>query len=556
MPYHDVIVVGGGLAGMRAAIAAKAAGVDVGLVSKVHPLRSQSSGAHSGINAAIKSSDSWQSHAEDTIKAGAYLADQDIVEAMCQDARQDVILLEHMGVPFSRDQDGMIDVMPFGGSSQPRTCYVGDSAGHIVLQVLYENIVRMGIVTYDEWTATSLMVTDGVCYGVTAYDLASGKLEALSARSTVLATGGIGRIFATSTSAFFATADGVGMAYRAGVPLMDMEMVQYYPTTLKGKGLVVSEAARGEGAYLVNAAGDRFMSSYSSDGDRAPELEAREVCTQAIDTEIREGRGEDDCVFLDFRHLDHDRIDDRLPETRFLVKTYLGLDITKDLVPVQPAAHRPVGGIQVDAQGATGMAGLYAAGEAACSGAHGAGRLGGNSMLDCIVFGRRTGEAAASHSRAAGRAEAPENLLGQQVEQAQGLSARAGSSDSIGSLRRELNQALQASMGVRRDGASLESAVSSVQGLKERYQQIAVPNVGGPYNPSLPTYLELGNMLDAAHVMLTSAVARQESRGAHQRSDKPDRDDANWLQHTVAVGSPEGPQVSTKPVAITQWQPS
>ncbi len=541
---------------MRAAIAAKAAGVDVGLVSKIHPLRSQSSGAHSGINAAIKAGDSWQSHAEDTIKAGAYLADQDIVEAMCQDARQDVILLEHMGVPFSRDQDGMIDVMPFGGSSQPRTCYVGDSAGHIVLQVLYENIVRMGIATYDEWTAISLMVADGACYGVTAYDLASGKLEALNARSTVLATGGIGRLFATSTSAFFATADGVGMAYRAGVPLMDMEMVQFHPTTLKGKGLVVSEAARGEGAYLVNAAGDRFMSSYSTDGDRAPELEARDVCAQAIDAEIREGRGEDECVFLDFRHLDHDRIYDRLPETRFLVKTYLGLDITKDLVPVQPAAHRPVGGIQVDAQGATGVAGLYAAGEAACSGAHGAGRLGGNSMLDCIVFGRRAGEAAASNSRAAGRAEAPANLLAQQVEQAQGLSARAGSSDSIGSLRRELNQALQSSMGVRRDGASLEAAVSSVQGLKVRYQEIAVPTIGGAYNPSLPTYLELGNMLDAAHVMLTSAVARQESRGAHQRSDKPDRDDANWLQHTVAVSSPEGPQVSTKPVTITQWQPS
>ena len=541
---------------MRAAIAAKAAGVDVGLVSKIHPLRSQSSGSHSGINAAIKSGDSWQSHAEDTIKAGAYLADQDVVEAMCQDALRDVVLLEHMGVPFSRDGDGLIDVMPFGGSSQPRTCYVGDSAGHIVLQVLYENIVRMGIATYDEWTATSLMVADGACCGVTAYDLASGKLEALSARSTVLATGGIGRLFATSTSALFATADGVGMAYRAGVPLMDMEMVQFHPTTLKGKGLVVSEAARGEGAYLVNAAGNRFMSNYSTDGDRAPELEARELCTQAIDTEIREGRGEDGCVFLDFRHLDNDRIDDRLPETRFLVKTYLGLDITKDLVPVQPAVHRPVGGIQVDAQGATGVAGLYAAGEAACSGAHGAGRLAGNSMLDSIVFGRRAGEAAASNSRAAGKTEAPANLLAEQVEQAQGLSTRDGSSDSIGFLRRQLNQTLQSSMGVRRDGASLEQAVSAIQDLKERYQHIAVPTIGGPYNPSLPAYLELGNMLDAAHVMLTCAAARQESRGAHQRGDKPDRDDTDWLQHTVAVSSPEGPQVSTKPVTITQWQPS
>ncbi len=540
---------------MRAALAAKAAGVDVGLVSKIHPLRSQSSGAHSGINAAIKSGDSWQSHAEDTIKAGAYLGDQDVVEALCQDARQDVILLEHMGVPFSRDQDGLIDVMPFGGSSQPRTCYVGDSAGHIVLQVLYENILRMGIATYDEWHAVSLMVVDGACCGVIAYDLAAGKLEALNSKSTVIATGGIGRLFATSTSAFFSTADGVAMAYRAGAPLMDMEMVQYHPTTLKGKGLVVSEAARGEGAFLVNAAGERFMSTYSSDTGQTPELEGRELCAQAIDSEIREGRGEDECVFLDFRHLDKDRIDDRLPETKFLVKTHLGIDITKDLVPVQPAAHRPMGGTQVDAQGATAVAGLYAAGESACSGAHGAGRLAGNSMLDCIVFGRRAGEAAAGNSRSVSSAEAPSSLLSDQEEYARSLASRNGGSDSIGSIRKQLNQTLQTSMGIRRGGASLEEAIGAIHDMKERYMHIGVPNVGGPYNPSLPTYLELANMLDAAHVMVMCAAARQESRGAHQRSDMPERDDANWLQHTIATAGPEGPGVSTKPVTITQWQP-
>ncbi len=554
MPYHDVLVIGGGLAGMRAAIAAKSAGVEVALVSKVHPLRSHSSGAHSGINAAIKASDSWQAHAEDTIKAGDYLSDQDIVEALCQDGPKDVIQLEHMGVLFSRDQEGMIDVMPFGGSSKPRTCYVGDSAGHIVLQVLYERIVRMGIATYDEWTATSLMVVDGVCQGVIAYDLASGKLEALSSKSVVLAAGGLGRIFPVSTSAYSATADGVGMAYRAGVALMDMEMVQYHPTTLQGKGLVVTEAARGEGAYLLNAAGDRFMSNYSSGSVECPELEARDRCAQAVESEIQAGRGEDGCVFLDFRHLDKDRIDDRLPETRFLIKTHLGLDIAKDLVPVRPAVHRPIGGIQVDAQGATSMAGLYSAGEAACSGAHGAGRLGGNSLLDCIVFGRRAGEAAAGYSRTAEGADAAASLLGDEEKRAQDLTGRSESTDSIGSIRKELGLTMQASMGIYRAGPALKDASNAIQALKERHLRVGIPSLGGPYNPSIPTYLELGNMLDAAQVMVASAAARQESRGVHQRTDMPDRDDANWLQHTIAVTGPEGPQISSKPVVATAWQ--
>ena len=407
MPEHDIVVVGGGFSGMRAAIAAKDAGADVALVSKVHPLRSQSSGVHSGINAALGPDDTWQSHADDTIKSGDYMSDQDAVEIMCQEAIRDVVQLEHMGVIFSRDGQGRIDVMPFAGSSRPRTCYVGDSAGHIILQVLYEQLLKRRVPTYDEWFVTSLLVEDGVCRGVVAQDMSSGNLQPFYAKAVVLATGGLGRMYQPSTSAFTATADGVALAYRAGVPLMDMEMVQYHPTTLKGRGVVITEAARGEGAYLVNKEGDRFMASYAP---QAMEMAARDLCCRAVETEITAGRG-DECVFLDFRHLDKDRIEDRLPETRLLVKNLAGIDLEKDMVPVQPAMHRPIGGIRTDVRGATTMPGLYAAGECACVGVHGANRLGGNSLLECIVFGRRAGEAAGEYAKDTPLQRASQSLL-------------------------------------------------------------------------------------------------------------------------------------------------
>ena len=395
MPEHDVIVVGGGFAGMRAALAAKAAGADVALVSKVHPLRSHSSGSHSGINAALAPDDSWESHAQDTIVAGADLSERDAVEVLCREGIEDVIQLEHMGVIFSRDGAGRIDVMPFAGSSRPRTCYVGDSAGHIILQVLYEQLLRHQVQTYDEWFATSLMIEDGNCRGVIALELSSGGLQQLYADAVVLATGGFGRMYEPSTSSYAATADGVALAYLAGASLMDMEMVQYHPTTLKGKGVVITEAARGEGAYLVNAGGDRFMASSSPE---AMEMATRDVCARAVEEEIRQGRGVDGCVFLDFRHLDKARLDDRLPETQLLVNRLADIHLKEALVPVRPAMHRPIGGIRVDLQGASGVPGLYAAGECACGGVHGANRLGGNSLLECIVFGRRAGEAAAAHA--------------------------------------------------------------------------------------------------------------------------------------------------------------
>ena len=537
---------------MRAAIAAKAAGVDVAMISKVYPLRSHSSGSHSGINAALGADDSWQSHASDTVKAGDYLSDQDAVEVLCQEGIDDVIWLEHMGVIFSRNDQGGIDVMPFPGSSNPRTCYAGDSAGHIILQVLYEQLLRRQVQTYNEWFVTSLLVEDGRCRGVMAQESSSGKIQPLYAKAVILATGGLGRIYHPTTSAFGATSDGVAMAYRAGVPLMDMEMVQYHPTTLKGRGLVVTEAARGQGAHLVNKDGDRFMASYAPE---AGELAPRDLCSRAVATEIDAGRGDEGCVFLDFRHLDGARMDDLLPETQLLVKRLTGVDPKQQLVPVQPAMHRPIGGIQVDVHGSTAVLGLYAAGECASVGVHGANRLGGNSILEFAVFGRRAGEAAAAYSNTATLNKGFQSLVLDEEKRLQEMGARSGGEDSIGSVRSELAATMDKKVGVYRDGGGLREAMDKVNELKARYGRVAVANTKGAYNPSLSSLVELGNMLDVAQVIVTSALAREESRGAHYRTDFPERDDNNWLQHSIASYGPEEPVMNHKPVVITQWQP-
>ncbi len=552
MPDHDVVVVGGGFAGMRAAIAAKTAGADVALVSKVYPLRSHSSGSHSGINAALGPGDSWQSHASDTVIAGDYLADQDAVEILCQEGIEDVIKLEHLGVIFSRNGEGGIDVMPFPGSTTPRTCYVGDSAGHIVLQVLYEQLLRTQVQTYNEWFVTSLLVEDGTCRGVLAREQSSGQLQPLNAKAVILATGGLGRMYQPNTSSFGATADGAAMAYRAGASLMDMEMVQYHPTTLKGRGMVVTELARGLGAHLVNKDGDRFMESYApSTGELAP----RDLCSRAVMTEIDEGRGDGGCVFLDIQHLDGAQVDDLLPETQFLVKNLAKINAKKQLIPVQPAMHRPIGGIRVDRHGAASIPGLYAAGECACPGVHGANRLGGNSLLECAVFGRRAGEAAAGYAKTTPLSRVSEGLLAEEEKRLLEIASGDSANDSIGSIRSELARLMHQKAGVFRDGEGLRQALGEIQELRARYGKVGAPNTGGAYNPSLSAVLELGNMLEVAQIIVAAALAREESRGAHYRTDKPERDDANWAQHTIASYGPDGPTLAYEPVVITQWQP-
>ncbi len=553
LPQHDVIVIGGGFAGLRAALEARASSADVAVLSKVHPMRSHSSGAHSGVNAALKSGDSWQDHAKDTIEAGAYLCDQKAVEVLCKNASEDVVALERMGVIFNRDSDGRIDVMPFAGSSHPRTCYAGDSAGHVILQVLYEQVLRSQIPTYDEWFVSSILVEDGMCKGVVARELKTGQNHAFYAKAVILATGGLGRVYSPSTCSLTGTADGPALAYRAGAPLVDMEMVQYHPTTLSDRGILITEAARGEGGRLVNKDGDRFMAA--SDAG-AMEMAARDVCSRAVHAEIQEGRGENGNVYLDLRHLDKGRISDRLRETLWLLEDLEDLDPSKDLIPVRPAMHRPIGGVRVDTFGATGLPGLYAAGECASTGAHGANRLGGNSLLDCVVFGRRAGEAAARHSRGATWHPPQESLAIAETAGFNEIASRAPGKDTPGIIRRELGSLMNRKVGILRDEAGLKDAASVLRNLKERHSRLGLRDKDAAYNTDIISAAELGNMLDVAEIIIAAALARRESRGCHYRTDFPQRDDVKWLRRSVATRSTRGPIINSAPVVVTQWNPA
>src|SRR5881409_740052 len=405
MRVHDLLIVGAGLAGMRAALAAPSH-LDVALLSKVHPVRSHSVAAQGGINAALGENDSWEAHAFDTTKGGLYLGDQDAIEAMCREAPGDILDLERMGFILSRDERGRIAQRPFGGAGFPRTCYAADRTGHAILHAMYEQLLKRQAFVYEEWYVTSLIVEDGVCRGVVAWDLLKGGLHAIGAKAVILATGGSGRVFLTSTNAVINTGDGMALAYRAGAPLEDMEFVQFHPTTLKDTGILITEGARGEGGYLLNTLGERFMKKYAPD---QMELATRSTVSLAIGTEIAEGRGVDGCVLLDLRHLGRARILERLPQIRQLALDFAGVDPTESPIPVQPGAHYVMGGIKTNTWGETALAGLYAAGECACVSIHGANRLGGNSLMETITFGRRAGRSAAEWALSHTTVEVPES---------------------------------------------------------------------------------------------------------------------------------------------------
>src|SRR5438094_8351127 len=394
MRVHDLLIVGAGLAGMRAALAAPSH-LDVALLSKVHPVRSHSVAAQGGINAALGENDSWEAHAFDTTKGGLYLGDQDAIEAMCREAPGDILDLERMGVIFSRDERGRIAQRPFGGAGFPRTCYAADRTGHAILHAMYEQLLKRQAFVYEEWYVTSLIVEDGVCRGVVAWDLIHGGLHMIGAKAVILATGGSGRVFLTSTNAVINTGDGMALAYRAGAPLADMEFVQFHPTTLKGTGILITEGARGEGAYLLNTLGERFMKTYAP---QQMELATRSTVSLAIGQEILEGRGVEGCVLLDLRHLGRQRILERLPQIRELAIEFAGVDPIESPIPVRPGAHYQMGGVKTNQWGETELPGLYAAGECACVSVHGANRLGGNSLLETVVFGRRAGKRAAEYA--------------------------------------------------------------------------------------------------------------------------------------------------------------
>lgn len=550
---HDVLVVGAGLAGMRAALAAQAAGADVAIVSKVYPVRSHSNAAQGGINAALNPEDSWESHAYDTIKGSDYLGDQDAIEILAREAPAAIVELERMGVVFNRDEHGRLGSRNFGGASHARTYFVGDFTGQAILHVLYEQLVKSGIRAYNEFFCSQLLRDGaGTVSGVIAFDMRSGEVQALGARSVILCTGGIGRVFEPSTNALICTGDGSALAYRAGAPLMDMEMVQFHPTTLQSNGALISESARGEGGYLLNREGERFMRQTAPN---AMELASRDVVSRAAQIEINEGRGVDGCVLLDVRHLGAERILERLPQIRELALEFAGKDMITDPVPVLPGMHYQMGGIRTDVHGATPVAGLYAAGECACVSVHGGNRLGANSLLETVVFGRRAGTAAAEFARGRAPWAPPEAAARDEEQRLRALVARSGGSERSAALRLEMGKTMTRKVGVFRDEAGLREAEATLVELRARYARIEIGDKGRLFNQALVAALELDYMLDLARTVVAGALARRESRGAHTRLDHPARDDGAWLRHTLCYPGPQGPRVETAPVTVTRWEP-
>jgi succinate dehydrogenase / fumarate reductase, flavoprotein subunit len=550
---HDVVVLGAGLAGMRAALEAARAGADVAIVTKVHPIRSHSSAAQGGINAAIAEDDTWESHAFDTVKGSDYLADQDAVEIMAREAPADIIEFEHMGVIFYRNEDGRLGRRAFGGASLARTYFVGDITGQALLVTLYDQILKAGIKVYEEWFATALHMKGGACRGLVALEMVTGELHLLRAKAVVVACGGLGRLYEPSTNALICTGDGYALAYRAGAPLMDMAMVQYHPTTLAGSGFLMTEAARGEGAYLLNSLGERFMQRYAPN---KMELAARDVTSRAEATEIAEGRGVDGNVLLDLRHLGADVILKKLPQIHEMALDYLGIDLIKEPVPVRPGMHYQMGGIKTEIDGSTWIAGLYAAGEVACVSVHGGNRLGANSLLDTIVFGRRAGAASADYAKRTARSDGGEDVVEREEERLQQFLARPYTGETIAGLRLQLATMMDQKVGLYRDEAGLQYALRTLLELRERYERVAVGDKGRVFNQALTFALELGFLLDCGETVVRDAITRTESRGAHTRTDHPERNDREWLQHTLLTYREKGePEVSYLPVTITQWKP-
>jgi len=472
---------------------------------------------------------------------------------MCREAPHDIIEMEHMGVVFYRGGDGKLGTRAFGGASKARTYFVADITGQALLNALYDTLLKEGVKSYDEWFVTSLYVPDGTARGAVALDMVRGELHLLRAKAVVIAAGGMGRVYEPSTNALICTGDGHALAYRVGAPLMDMEMVQYHPTTLKGTGFLMTEGARGEGAYLINKDGERFMQRYAP---KMMELASRDVVSRAETIEISEGRGVDGCVFLDLRHLGAELIHKKLPQIHEIALNFLGLDMVKVPIPIRPGMHYIMGGVKTDFDGATPVPGLYAAGECACVSVHGGNRLGANSLLDTLVFGRRCGIHAANYIQDVAPTKAGEDFLAAEQQRLRGLLDRPYKGETTARLRLELGTMMDEKVGVFRDAAGLQSALDEVHALQRRYGSVAVQDKGRVYNQALTATLELGYMLDCAEATVLSAMDRKESRGAQARTDYPKRDDANWLKHILVTRSPGAePVISYRPVVITQWEP-
>jgi succinate dehydrogenase / fumarate reductase flavoprotein subunit len=551
---HDVLIVGAGLAGMRAAIEAFDAGVDVALISKIHPTRSHSGAAEGGINAALgnASEDDPEKHAFDTVKGSDYLGDQDAIEVLCDEAPGDVYQLEHWGAVFSRTEDGRIAQRPFGAAGEPRTAYAADITGHVLVHVLYEQVMKRDITTYEEWFAWKLVEHDGRCQGVICWDLINGGLKLIGAKTVILCTGGAGRLYTGTTNAYSCTGDGMALALRMGVPLKDMEMMQFHPTTLSPSGVLITEGCRGEGAYLLNSEGERFLKNYAPN---AMELASRDVISRAEQIEIDEGRGVNGNVLLDLRHLGADRIIERLHGTRELSMVFAGVDPIHEPIPVRPGSHYHMGGVDTDLDGKTVLEGLYAAGECACVSVHGANRLGGNALMETITYGKRAGHAAAEWALANTVVAPPDSALADaERELAELLDRREG--ERPHAIRDEMASTMHENFGVFRREDQMRRQGEIITGLRERYERVVVDDKGAVFNTDLTQALELGFLLQLAACMVEAGIARKESRGAHARPyDYPDRDDENFLKHTLVTWVDGRPQLTWEPVRMTKWQP-
>jgi succinate dehydrogenase / fumarate reductase, flavoprotein subunit len=557
VPDHDVLVIGAGLAGQRAALAAAEEGVSVGIVSKVHPVRSHSNAAQGGINAALNPDDSWESHAFDTVKGSDYLGDQDAIEIMTREAPEEILHLEHLGVTFHRNEEGKLGTRAFGGASAARTYYVADITGQAIMHVLYEQLMKFSdaIARYEEWFCTALALDDdGNCCGVVTRNVADGSMELFRAKSVILATGGNGQVFKPTTNALICTGDGISMAYRVGAKLMDMEMIQYHPTTLAGKGFLITEGARGEGAHLLNANGERFMEKYAPN---KMELASRDVVSRAEQTEINEGRGfPDGTVALDITVVPRKRIHEALREIVLVGRDFANVDITREPIHIKPGNHYTMGGVKTDTKGATEVPGLYAAGEVACVSVHGGNRLGANSLLDTLIFGKYAGKDAAERAKHRELSAASEAILHDEEAQIDEIVGREkGSGQRISEIRAEMGKIMDEQVSVFRDEGGIKVALETIKELKERAQTAYIDDRGSVFNQDVLGALELSFMLDNAECICVGALHRTESRGAQYRTDFPERNDEEWLKHIDLSMDGDEPQISYSDVTITQWQP-
>ncbi len=565
MLEHDIAIVGGGLAGCRAALEVKRYNPDLNLavIAKTHPIRSHSVAAQGGIAATLKnvdSEDSWETHAFDTVKGSDYLADQDAVELLTKEAPNVIYDLEHLGVLFSRLENGTIAQRAFGGHTYQRTCYAADKTGHAILHELVSSLLRYGTKIYDEWYVTRLVVEDNVAKGLVMYEQSTGHFEVLRAKAILFATGGYGRVFNTTSNDYSCTGDGLAMTARAGLPLQDMEFVQFHPTGLYPVGVLISEAVRGEGAYLINGEGDRFMASYAP---KQMELAPRDITSRAIVSEVRAGRGVEGGTFvhLDLRHLGEEKIHQRLPFCWEEAHRHLGIDAVKEPMPVRPTIHYSMGGIPVNTDcqvrnGAQGLVeGFFAAGETSCVSVHGANRLGSNALLECVVYGRRAGYKMAAYVEGRSLPSLDEKKLLEEAERDRAQLFEQQGNYRLEQLRRKFQDCMTTYCGVYRSEELMTEGLERLAELRAQLTEVRLDDRGKVWNTELTEAWELRNLMAVGSAIMTGALHRQESRGAHSREDFPTRDDPNFLKHTLAYLKEDGVMIEYRPVVITRFEP-